>query len=155
MNLTIFQMFFWTPLLYKFGMGGYPLYWFFPRLRETSNVFKNVKFKGKWIFRIFSKQIPNGLWNTSIGKKLMSEGTPLLHFLVDRGRSLLITILFCLRVMTISEYFPNKFQMNYETPLSCNNKSFRGTPSAIGKLNCLRVLLLLTYFIFIFIQLFS
>ena len=76
----------------------------------------------------------------------MSEGTPLLHFQVDRGRSLLITILFCLRVMTISEYFPNKFQMNYETPLSCNNKSFRGTPSAIGKLNCLRVLLLLTYF---------
>ena len=128
---------------------------FFPRLRETSNVFKNVKFKGKWIFRIFSKQIPNGLWNTSIGKKLMSEGTPLLHFQVDRGRSLLITILFCLRVMTISEYFPNKFQMNYETPLSCNNKSFRGTPSAIGKLNCLRVLLLLTYFSFLFSSNFS
>ena len=68
----------------------------------------------------------------------MSEGTPLLHFQVDRGRSLLITILFCLRVMTISEYFPNKSQKNYETPLSCKNKSFRGTPSAIGKLNCLR-----------------
>ena len=83
----------------------------------------------------------------------MSKGTPSLHSLVHRGRSLLKTILFCLRVMTISEYFPNKSQMNDETPQICKNDSFRGALSPRGKPFCLRVLLLLTFFILMFVKL--
>ena len=68
---------------------------------------KNIIFEGKCIFRIFSKLIPNGLWNIFFGKKLMSDGTPSLHSLVDRGRSLLKTLLFCLRVNDNLRIFSN------------------------------------------------
>ena len=64
----------------------------------------------------------------------MSKGTPSLHSLVHRGWSLLKTILFCLRVMTISEYFPNESEMNDETPQICKNDSFRGALSPRGTL---------------------
>ena len=76
------------------------LFDFFSRLREISNVFNNVLFEGKSIFRIFSKHFPNGLWNTSFGKKIMSEGTPSLPSLVDRGRSLLKAIMI-VRVISV------------------------------------------------------
>ena len=115
------------------------LFDFFSRPREISNVYNNVSLEGKSIFRMFSKYFPNGLWNTSFRKKIMSEGTPSLPSFVDRGRSLLKTIMFWLRVMTISECFPNKSQMNDETPLICKNISFRGALFPRGKPICLRV----------------
>ena len=48
---------------------------------------------------------------------------------------LLITRLFYLRVMVISEYFPNKSQMNYETPLIFKNDSYRGALAFLGEVN--------------------
>ena len=48
---------------------------------------------------------------------------------------LLITRLFYLRVMVISEYFPNKSQMNYKTPLVLKNDSYRGALAFWGEVN--------------------
>ena len=106
---------------------------------------KSQMFSTMYCLRVnqFSEYFPNifqmDYGTPLLGKKIMSEGTPSLPSFVDRGRSLLKTIMFWLRVMTISECFPNKSQMNDETPLICKNISFRGALFPRGKPICLRV----------------
>ena len=62
----------------------------------------------------------------SAPKRMSERGYPSILFLYMTEGDLLITRLFYLRVMAIAEYFPNKTQMNYETPLFFKNDSFRG-----------------------------
>ena len=59
-------------------------------------------------------------------KRMSERGYPSILFLYMTEGDLLITRLFYLRVMAIAEYFPNRTQMNYETPLFFKNDSFRG-----------------------------
>ena len=113
----------------RMGRWGYPDFCVFFKFVGNLSISKMLclsvheeNVHGQNVFQMNSKWIMEHLFD----KRMSERGYPSILFLYMTEGDLLITRLFYLRVMAIAEYFPNKTQMNSETPLFFKNDSFRG-----------------------------
>ena len=122
----------------RMGRWGYPDFQVF--FKFEGNLSISIMFclsvheahvHGQNDFQTNSKWIMEHLFD----ERMSDWGYPLISFLYMTKGDLLITRLFYLRVMVIAEYFPNKSQMNYETPLIFKNDSYRGALAFWGEVN--------------------